>query len=84
MFCRSFSLLAAAFVLRGLKEFGKPTRKALTFGSYYLVRDTVVSLAAFGGAFLWQIRPQANFLTAFASGVLGTLWFAIRGRELES
>jgi len=96
MFCRSFSLLAAAFVLRGLKEFGEPTRKALimdpaaegrkalTFGSYYLVRDTVVSLAAFGGAFLWQISPQANFLTAFASGVLRTLWFAIRGRELES
>lgn len=96
MFCQSFSLLVAAFVLRGLKEFGEPTRKALimdlaaedrkalTFGSYYLVRDTVVSLAAFGGAFLWQISPQANFLTAFAFGVLATLWFAICGRELRS
>ncbi|KPK61786.1 MAG: MFS transporter [Planctomycetes bacterium SM23_32] len=96
MFCQSFGLLVAAFILRGLKEFGEPTRKALimdlaaedrkalAFGAYYLMRDTVVSLAAFGGAFLWQISPQANFLAAFASGVLGTLWFAIRGRDLKN
>ena len=95
MFCESFPLLAAAFILRGLKEFGEPTRKALimdlapedrkalTFGAYYLMRDTVVSAAAFGGAFLWQISPQANFLAAFACGALGTLWFAVRGRDLK-
>jgi MFS family permease len=95
IFCQSFGLLAAAFILRGLKEFGEPTRKALimdlapedqkalTFGAYYLVRDMVVSLAAFGGAFLWVISPQANFLTAFACGVLGTVWFAVRGRDLQ-
>ena len=92
LFCQSFWLLAAAFVLRGLKEFGEPTRKALimdlapedrkamTFGLYYLVRDSIVALAAFGGAFLWQISPQANFLTAFGCGVAGTVWFALRGR----
>jgi len=52
--------------VRGLKEFGEPTRKALimdlapegkkagTFGVYYLLRDVVVSLAAFGGALLWD------------------------------
>jgi len=96
MFCQSFPLLVAAFVLRGLKEFGEPTRKALimdlapedrkalTFGAYYLVRDMVVSTAAFGGAFLWQVSPQVNFVTAFACGALGTLWFALRGRELQS
>jgi hypothetical protein len=50
----------------GLKEFGEPTRKALimdlapeerkaaTFGLYYLIRDVIVSVAAFGGALLWD------------------------------
>jgi MFS family permease len=95
LFCQSFALLAAAFVLRGLKEFGEPTRKALimelapeqqkaaTFGLYYLIRDVVVSLAAFGGGFLWLISPATNFLVAFGFGVLGTLWFAVRGRDLQ-
>lgn len=94
MFCQSFWPLVAAFALRGLKEFGEPTRKALImdlapegrkaamFGLYYLLRDSVVSLAAFGGAFLWQVSPTTNFLTAFAFGVAGTLWFALRGRDL--
>ncbi len=93
-FCQSFGWLAVAFVLRGLKEFGEPTRKALildlapegrqaaTFGTYYLARDTIVSLAAFGGAFLWQMGPIVNFGTAFACGLAGTLWFALRGRNL--
>ena len=95
LFSQSFHLLAGAFVLRGLKEFGEPTRKALImdlapegkkagmFGLYYLLRDVVVSVAAFGGAFLWQISPATNFLTAFACGIAGTLWFAIRGSDLS-
>lgn len=94
LFCQSFLLLIPAFVLRGLKEFGEPTRKALIldlapedrkaamFGLYYLFRDVVVSVAAFGGAFLWQISPTANFLTAFFFGALGTLWFAFRGKDM--
>ena len=94
MFCRSFTMLALAFVLRGLKEFGEPTRKALimdlapadrkagVFGLYYLIRDVVVSVAAFGGAWLWLISPRVNLLTAFAFGALGTAWFALRGRDL--
>jgi len=93
-FCQSFWPLVGAFLLRGLKEFGEPTRKALimdlapegrkaaTFGLYYLLRDTVVSLAAFGGAFLWLISPAANFLTAFACGLAGTIYFALKGRDL--
>lgn len=92
-FAKSFALLVVAFIIRGLKEFGEPTRKALimdlapegkkatTFGSYYLVRDTVVSLSAFAGAFLWQISPEANLFTAAAFGALGTLWFAVKGRS---
>jgi MFS family permease len=96
LFSQSFPILAAAFVLRGLKEFGEPTRKTLimnlapegakaaTFGLYYLIRDAVVSVAAFGGAFLWMISPTANFLTAFACGVLGTLFFALKGKEVDT
>ncbi|MBW2483425.1 MAG: MFS transporter [Deltaproteobacteria bacterium] len=93
MFATSFELLVLAFILRGLKEFGEPTRKALImdlapegrkaamFGLYYLIRDVVVSLAAFGGAFLWLISPQVNFLVAFAFGVIGTLSFALAGTD---
>ncbi len=88
LFCRSFWPLVGAFVLRGLKEFGEPTRKALIvdlcpdnqratmFGFYYLVRDLVVSLAALGGAFLWQESPAVNLVSACAFGVAGTVWFA--------
>jgi len=95
LFCKSFWPLVGVFLLRGLKEFGEPTRKALimdlapegrkaaTFGLYYLMRDSVVSLAAFGGAFLWMISPQTNFLTAFACGVAGTVWFAIKGSDFQ-
>jgi MFS family permease len=95
-FARSFPLLVVAFILRGMKEFGEPTRKALImdlapedkkagmFGYYYLVRDVIVSLAAFGGALLWDMAPAVNFLTAFGFGVLGTLYFVVFGRDLKS
>jgi MFS family permease len=94
MYSHSFIWLIAAFILRGLKEFGEPTRKALImdlapasckarmFGLYYMIRDIIVSLAALGGAFLWQISPQLNFITAFAFGIIGTLVFAIFGRDV--
>ena len=95
LFSRSFWLMVVAFVIRGMKEFGEPTRKALimdlapegkkasTFGVYYLLRDIVVSLAAFGGAFLWNASAAANFLTAFGFGLLGTVYFALFGRDLR-
>lgn len=95
MFCQSFWPLAGAFVLRGLKEFGEPTRKALImdlapenrkagmFGLYYLLRDLVVSVAAFGGAYLWIIGPEVNLWVAFGFGVLGTCWFTWKGRNLS-
>ncbi len=93
MYCRSFEWLVAAFIIRGLKEFGEPTRKALImelapndcragmFGLYYLIRDVIVSVAAFGGALLWEISPQTNFMVAFGFGVVGTLIFAIYGKD---
>ncbi len=93
LFCHSFAWLVLAFILRGLKEFGEPTRKALImdlapedrkaamFGLYYLLRDVIVSLAAFGGAFLWLMGPHINFLVAFSCGVLGTIGFALWGSD---
>lgn len=95
MHANSLWPLVAVFVLRGLKEFGEPTRKALImdlapegrkaamFGLYYLVRDVLVAFAAFGGALLWRVSPELNLKVAFGFGVLGTLWFALRGTSVE-
>jgi MFS family permease len=94
LYSRSLAWLIVAFVLRGLKEFGEPTRKALImdlspdgckagmFGLYYLIRDVCVAAAALGGAFLWQISPETNLITAFVFGVIGTIGFAVFGRDL--
>ena len=94
LFSRSLGWLVVAFVVRGLKEFGEPTRKSLImdlapadcragmFGLYYLIRDLVVTLAAVGGAFLWQISPEVNLLTAFGFGLIGTVGYALFGRDL--
>ena len=94
-FCRSFAWLIPAFVLRGLKEFGEPTRKALIldlapesckagmYGLYYFMRDVCVSVAAFGGALLWQISPATNLIVAFAFGVVGTIAFARYGTDVR-
>jgi MFS family permease len=93
---RSFAMLAVAFVVRGLKEFGEPTRKALildlapderkasAFGTYYLARDVVVAAGAATAGFLWQLGPRVNFLTAAACGLAGTLLFALQGRDRRS
>jgi MFS family permease len=94
LYSRSFEWLIAAFILRGLKEFGEPTRKALImdlspdsckagmFGLYYLIRDIFVAGAALGGAFLWQISPQTNLVTAFVFGIIGTVGFGFFGRDI--
>ena len=95
LYSQSFEWLILAFILRGLKEFGEPTRKALImelspdnckagmFGLYYLIRDVIVAFAAMGGALLWLINPRANLLTAFAFGIIGTLGYAIIGRDIQ-
>ena len=68
MFSRTFSWMVVAFIVRGLKEFGEPTRKSLimalapegkkasVFGLYYLIRDVIVSFAAFGGAIAFATK----------------------------
>jgi len=93
LFCRTYGALFIAFVVRGLKEFGEPTRKALimelapesrkaaAFGAYYLCRDAVISLAAFGGAYLWTVSPALNLLTAFGFGIAGAIWFLAFGKD---
>jgi MFS family permease len=87
IWANSFGWLALAFVVRGLKEFGEPARKALiigeavpalrarTYGAYYLIRDCVVTTGSFLGAWLWSISPRANFIGAAVCGALGTIWF---------
>lgn len=95
-FSHTLPMLVVAFIIRGLKEFGEPTRKALildlapadarasTFGAYYLIRDTIVSLAAFLGAWLWIVSPVVNLTVATICGAAGTLYFAIYGKDLGS
>jgi hypothetical protein len=80
LFSRTFWMMVVAFVVRGLKEFGEPTRKALimdlapegkkagTFGVYYLLRDVVVSLAAFGGALLWDSSAATKLVEILGFG----------------
>jgi MFS family permease len=87
MWAHDFKWLALAFVVRGLKEFGEPARKALiigeatpelrarTYGAYYLIRDCTVTCGSFLGAWLWSMSPPANFIGAAICGALGTVWF---------
>lgn len=94
MFSRNIWMFVVAFVIRGLKEFGEPTRKSMImdlapenqkaamFGLYYLLRDVIVSLAAFSAGFLWNISPQVNFLVAFGFGLAGTLFFILFGEDI--
>jgi len=87
LWAHDFRWLALAFVVRGLKEFGEPARKALiigeaapelrarTYGAYYLIRDCTVTSGSFLGAWLWSMSPQVNFIGATVCGALGTIWF---------
>jgi predicted MFS family arabinose efflux permease len=93
MVSKNFSMLVVAFFIRGLKEFGDTSRKALivasaepqrrgqTVGAYYLVRDLIVSVGALLGAWLWHIGPRLNFLGAVAFGIAGTVIYfrSVRG-----
>jgi MFS family permease len=85
----SFTMLVVAFAIRGLKEFGDTSRKALIIGycagerrgqmigAYYLVRDLLVSTAAILGAWLWKLGPGVNFLGAAIFGLCGTVVYLI-------
>ncbi|MFI5370671.1 MAG: MFS transporter [Candidatus Eisenbacteria bacterium] len=92
----SMATLALAFLLRGLKEIGEPTRKSLIldlcpvdsrathFGWYYCVRDSFAALAAGLGAVLWQVSPATCLTTASAFGFAGLIGYtlsAVRSRR---
>jgi MFS family permease len=93
LFSRSFAGLTIAFFVRGLKEFGDTSRKALIvsysepqrrgqmIGAYYLVRDVIVSAGAVVGAYLWTRSPAANFLGATAFGIAGTIFYMRTTRD---
>jgi len=95
-FSNTFWMLAIAFFIRGLKEFGEPTRKALilelskkglearSFGMYYFIRDGIVAFAGFLGGVLWKVSPELNLFLATGFGVLGTMYFAFFGRGTET
>jgi MFS family permease len=93
---RSYTALVFAFVLRGLKEIGEPTRKSLIldlcppesratyFGGYYFMRDTLAALAAVLGAAIWSVSPAATLVTASGFGAVGLgsyTMVAIRSRR---
>ena len=94
----SFAMLVIAFAVRGLKEFGDTSRKALIIGycaperrgqmigAYYLVRDLIVSTGAILGAWLWKLGPGANFIGAASFGLAGTIIYsaAIRSRPART
>lgn len=89
----SMWMLYVAFIIRGLKEFGEPTRKALivrlsdpdikasAYGTYYLIRDVVVSIAALFSAFLWNVSPYLNFGLASFFGFIGLFIFIRYGSD---
>src|SRR5450432_2134381 len=89
----SFAMLALAFAIRGLKEFGDTSRKALIIGysdpqrrgqmigTYYLVRDLLVSTGALVGALLWKFGPGINFAGAAMLGAIGTVYYLITLRR---
>jgi Major Facilitator Superfamily len=97
MVSRSFPALMIAFAIRGLKEFGDTSRKALIIGycdparcgqmvgAYYLVRDVIVSTAAILGAYLWHQGAALNFLAAAGLGLAGTIFYikTIRDQRLD-
>ncbi len=92
-FSGGFTMLVLAFAIRGLKEFGDTSRKALIIGysdpqrrgqmigAYYLVRDLLVSSGALFGALLWKFGPGANFVTATTLGAVGTLYYLVALRR---
>ena len=89
----SFATLLIAFLVRGLKEFGDTSRKALIIehsslpqggqmiGAYYLVRDLIVSTGAILGAYLWNMGQRLNFLGAAACGIAGTIYYVKTMRD---
>ena len=89
-----FGILITAFIIRGFKEFGEPTRKSLImdlspegqrpvyFGSYYFYRDVAVTGSALLGAFFWMnLTPAVTFVSSAVFGLAGIIVFVFRGTD---
>jgi MFS family permease len=86
-FSANYWLLIIAFIIRGLKEFGEPSRKSLlialapetstasSVGLYYLIRDLIAASGSFVGAWLWSLGPGYNMFTAAAFGAISMIVF---------
>ena len=93
MMASNFTFLVFAFIVGGLREIGEPARKAMivdfaqenirarSVGLYYLVRSLSITPAAAVGGLLWNIAPQAPFVTAGIIGLIGTFVFAATVEE---
>jgi len=91
----SAAWLVPLFILRGLREFGEPARKALILdlapdaargrqiGVYYMVRGIVMFPAPFLGGLLWDWNYIAPFLIGGIISGAGVLWFALEGVGLH-
>lgn len=87
LYSHNFTMLVFAFMIGGLKEFGDSARKSQiikfsqketrgqTLGADYLIRDSVVTVGSFLGAYLWKIGLKLNFLSAVVAGTIGTLYY---------
>jgi MFS family permease len=88
-----FASLVVAFVIRGLREIGEPSRKAMivdfarddlrarTVGLYYLVRSITITPSAAIGGLLWKLAPEVPFVVAGVIGLAGTIVFAATVEE---
>ncbi|MBW2491671.1 MAG: hypothetical protein JRE65_11045 [Deltaproteobacteria bacterium] len=45
------------------------------------MRDMVISISAFGGAFLWKIGPSTHLIVTCLFGVSGTAFFDLYGTD---
>ncbi|WP_410767667.1 MFS transporter [Haloferax sp. DFSO60] len=89
-------MLVALFAFSGLRFAGLPAHKALIVGpaerdaggrvtgTYYLVRNTIVIPSAALGGWLYAQSPSLAFGTASAIGLVGVVYFALRGEEFEA
>jgi len=92
-FSTNYWLLVIAFIIRGLKEFGEPSRKSLlislapessvasSIGLYYLIRDLIAASGSFFGAWLWSLGPGYNLITAAGFGIISMIVFIFGYRQ---
>ncbi|AKU09666.1 MFS transporter [Haloferax gibbonsii] len=89
-------VVVALFAFSGLRFAGLPAHKALIVGpaernaggrvtgAYYLVRNTIVIPSAALGGWLYARDPTLAFSAASLVGVVGVVYFALRGKEFEA